>query len=179
METQQNALNKEIDILAVIDTTYVKINYPLQSKDPENPIEVDKKCLYIIVPSINQIAGPDVSFKARLWNHILFRGISISQNSDDAVIIYNINYGSGKRIFHNFIYEGITREHAVIPDPSSSNGLPADTATITFSSLDTKVKGRGTGNIDIYFALYTIDPEDSNNQILHSYYSCSSAITIK
>lgn len=173
---------QEIDVLVVIDTEYVKSNYPNPSQDPNNPTGIDHNSQHMIVSNSNVISGQgtaDLNFRAKVRDEISFRGTSISQNSDDAVIIYNIKYWSGKQVFNTFRYNTVIRQYAVVPNYDTSNGLPADTTNITFSCFNSKVKSTGTENFYVQFALYEIDPDDSDRQILFGYYYWDPAITVK
>jgi Inclusion body protein. len=182
METELNASSQEIDVLVVIDTDYVRTNYPKPSQDPNNPTGIDHNSQHMIVSNANAISGQgtaDLNFKAKAGDTVSFRSTSIYQNSDDAVMIYNIKYWSGDQVFNNFVYDAVIRKNAVVPNYNSPNGLPADTASITFSSFDSKVRNTGTENFYVQFALYTLDPNDSNKQILFGYYYWDPTITVK
>jgi hypothetical protein len=182
MDLELNSSSQEIDILVVIDTDYVKSNYPNPSQDPNNPTGIDHNSQHMIVSNTNAISGQgtaDLNFSAKAGDEVSFRSTSISQNSDDAVIIYNIKYWSGDQVFNTFVYDAVTRQQAVVPNYNSANGLPANTANITFSSFDSKVKSTGTENFYVQFALYQLDPNNSNNQILFGYYYWDPTITVK
>ncbi|REC48927.1 inclusion body family protein [Chryseobacterium pennipullorum] len=182
MDTQLSASSQEIDVLVVIDTDYVRAHYPNPSKDPNNPTGIDHNSQHMIVSNANAISGQgsaDLNFSAKVGDTVSFRSTSIYQNSDDAVIIYNIKYWSGDQVFNNFVYDAVERKQAVVPNYSSPNGLPANTADITFSSFDSKVKATGKENFYVQFALYILDPNNSNQQILLGYYYWDPTITVK
>lgn len=174
--------SQEINILVVIDTDYVRANYPNPSKDPNNPTGIDHNSQHMIVSNSNAISGQgsaELNFKARAGDNISFRSTSIYQNSDDAVIIYNIKFWSGKEVFNNFLYNAVIRKQAVVPKYESHNGLPPNFTDITFSSFDSKVRTTGTENFYVQFALYILDPQNSDRQILFGYYSWDPTITVK
>ncbi|ALR31894.1 DNA-directed RNA polymerase subunit beta [Chryseobacterium sp. IHB B 17019] len=182
MEAELKASSQEIDILVVIDTDYVKSNYPNPSQDPNNPTGIDHNSQHMIASNANVVSGQGttyLNFSARAGDFVAFRGTSIYQNSDDAIIIYNIKYWSGDQVFNSFVYDAVTRQQAVVPNYDSSNGLPPNYASITFSSFDSKVRNTGTENFYVQFALYTIDPNNSNKQILYGYYYWDPTITVK
>lgn len=182
MDTELSASSRPIDVLVVIDTDYVREHYPNPSQDPANPTGIDHNSQHMIVSNANAISGQgsaDLNFSARVGDTVSFRSTSIYQNSDDAVIIYNIKYWSGNQVFNSFVYNAVQRKQAVIPNFNSSNGLPAGTADITFSSFDSKVKSSGTENFYVQFALYIVDPKNSDRQILYGYYHWDPTITVK
>ncbi|EJL73269.1 inclusion body family protein [Chryseobacterium populi] len=182
MDTQLSASNEQIDVLVVIDTDYVMKHYPNPSQDPNNPTGIDHNSQHMIVSNSNAISGQgsaDLNFSAKAGDNVSFRSTSIYQNSDDAVIIYNIKYWSGDQVFNNFVYNAVIRKQAVVPNYDSPNGLPANTANITFSSFDSRVRSTGTENFYVQFALYTIDPNNSDRQILYGYYYWDPTITVK
>ncbi|MCJ8152568.1 inclusion body family protein [Chryseobacterium sp. SSA4.19] len=173
MKTTDKSSSQDINVLVVIDTDYVKANYPNPSKDPNNPTGIDHNSQHMIVLNANALSGQgtaDLNFSARAGDNVSFRSTSIYQNSDDAVMIYNVKYWAGDQVFNNFIYNAVTRKLAVVPNYNSPNGLPANTANITFSSFDSRVKTTGTENFYMMFALYVIDPNNSDSQILYGYY---------
>ncbi|MDQ1857496.1 MULTISPECIES: inclusion body family protein [Chryseobacterium] len=174
--------SQEIDVLIVIDTDYVRSTYPNPSKDPNNPTGIDHNSQHMIVSNANAISGQgtaDLNFSARAGDIVSFRGTSIYQNSDDAVIIYNIKYWSGDQVFNSFMYNSVERRQAAVPNLNSQNGLPAASADITFASIDSKVKATGTENFYVQFGLYILDPNDSNKQILYGYFYWDPTITVK
>jgi len=182
MEAEFNSSAQEINVLVVIDTDYVRSHYPNPSQDPNNPTGIDHNSQHMIVSNANAISGQgtaDLNFSARAGDNVSFRSTSIYQNSDDAVIIYNIKYWSGDQVFNSFVYNAVTRQQAVVPNYDSQNGLPANFASITFSSFDSKVRNTGTENFYVQFALYTIDPNNSNKQVLYGYYYWDPTITVK
>jgi hypothetical protein len=181
MDTQKSS-SQEIDVIVVIDTDYVRSHYPNPSQDSNNPTGIDHNSQHMIVSNANAISGQgtaDLNFSAKAGDSVAFRSTSIYQNSDEAVIIYNIKYWKGDQVFNNFIYNAVTRQKAVVPNYNSGNGLPANHANITFSSFDSKVRGTGKESFYVQFALYTLDPNDSNNQILFGYYFWDPTITVK
>ncbi|GEJ48058.1 MULTISPECIES: inclusion body family protein [unclassified Chryseobacterium] len=181
-DIQLNASSQEIDVLIVIDTDYVRSHYKSPSTDPNNPVGIDHNSQHMIVSNANAISGQgtaDLNFSARAGDIVSFRGTSIYQNSDDAVIIYNIKYWSGDQVFNNFVYNSVERRKAAVPNVNSQNGLPATTADITFASIDARVRATGKENFYVQFGLYILDPNDSNKQILYGYFYWDPTITVK
>ncbi|WP_300691503.1 inclusion body family protein [Chryseobacterium sp.] len=180
-DSQLKASSQEIDILIVIDTDYIRSHYTSPSTDPNNPTGIDHNSQHMIASNANALSGQgsaDLDFSARAGDVVSFRGTSIYQNSDDAVIIYNIKYWSGEQVFNNFVYNSVERKEAVVPDVKSLNGLPATKADITFASIDSKVRTTGKENFYVQFALYILDPKDSNKQILYGYFYWDPTITV-
>ncbi len=164
---------ESINILIVIDTEYVKAHYPNPSQDQNKPTGIDHNSQFMICSDPRGVVGGQgtaaLSFMANPGDFVSFYGTSIYDNSDDAVIVYGINYWSGDNVFNQFVPNLVTRAHAVIPDTTTSNGLPPVTASINFTSLDTRVAKAGTENFYVYFALYTL-AQDGETQQLYGYY---------
>ncbi|MDD5271982.1 MAG: inclusion body family protein [Methylovulum sp.] len=174
--------SQNINILVVIDTEYVKANFPPNLPlDPNNPKGINHSSQFMIVTgSRGVISGQgtaDLNFKANVGDFVGFTGTSIYDNSDDAVIVYGINYWSGAQVFNTFVSNQVNRQRAVMPNTTSNNGLPADQASINFSSLDSKVKASGTENFYVYIALYTL-ADDGQTQNLYGYYYWDPTITV-
>jgi hypothetical protein len=170
-----------IDILTVIDTEYVKKNFPNPSQDPSKPTGIDHKSQYMICSGSRGIVSgqgtADLNFKANPGDEVDFRGTSIYQNSDDAIIIYGINYWSGDKVFNTFVPDVVTRRFAVMPDTTTPNGVPAVTTSMNFTSLDARIARSGKEQFYVYFALYTL-ASDGNTQQLFGYYFWDPTITV-
>lgn len=175
---------RDINVLVVIDTEYVKAHYgPQSNPDPTKPVGIDHNSQFMICTGSRGIISgqgtADLSFKANVGDHVEFTGVSIYDNSDDAVIVYNIAYWKGDQVFNTFETNVITRKGAVVPNPNSAtgNGLPAIQTPLSFNSLDSKVKAGGTEYFYVTFALYTLD-DSGENQKLYGYYYWDPTITV-
>nr|WP_315030550.1 inclusion body family protein [uncultured Chryseobacterium sp.] len=187
---QLNASSQEIDVMIVIDTDYVKDYIKAKgltpSTDKNHAVAIDHKSQYMVVPSAHVVAGQataDLNFKGRAGDTVCFRGSSVSQNSDDSIIIYRVEKYGGVDVFYGnpFEYEFVDRTSAAVPNPKSSDrdGMPSVPGNVTFASLDARIGHIGTGNYYIYFGLYTLDPNDSSKQILYSYCYWDPTITVQ
>ena len=173
-----------IDILIVIDTEYVKKNCAI-SKDKNKPAGMDHNSQFMLCTGSRGIVSnqgkADLGFQAKVGDYVSFRGVSIYQNSDDAVIIYAISKFPNTTIdvFNQFNANSLTRSKAVQPDPRSAShdGLPALNVSQSFLSLDTRVASSGTENFMVTFALYTLG-DDGQTQNLYGYYTWDPTITV-
>lgn len=172
MENNLQASNEQIDVLVVIDTEYIKNNYPKNS-DPNQAKGINHNSQYMICYSPRGIVGgqgtADLSFKANVGDNVAFRATSIQQNSDDAVIIYGVKYWKGDKVFNTFTTNIITRNRAVQPDPDQLNGIPPLQVQQNFTSYDSKIARGGTENFYVYIALYTL-AGDGQTQELYGYF---------
>lgn len=175
----------EINMLAVIDTNYVKKalagNY---SKDPAHPKEThfSGDFCYILVngEAVNKGQGNEyVDFNAKPGDIVKLRGTSIYGNSEDAVIIYNVVRGVSEttNVFNRFVPNVITRSKAAVPDMTKSNGLPALYKPVNFTSFDAEVRTAGTEYFLIYFAIYQL-ASDGQNQELVTYIQLDPTIRV-
>ena len=166
------ASSAQIDVLVVIDTEYIKNNFP-KNTDPNNAQGIDHNSQYMICYSPRGIVSgqgsADLSFKANAGDNVSFRGTSIQQNSDDAVILYGIKYWKGDKVFNTFTTNIVTRNRAVQPDPGQLNGIPPILTTQNFTSYDSKIARGGTENFYVYIAVYTL-ASDGQAQELYGYY---------
>ncbi|AMR31310.1 DNA-directed RNA polymerase subunit beta [Mucilaginibacter sp. PAMC 26640] len=181
MSSVEISSSEAIDILIVIDTEYVKKTYPHPSQDPNNPTGIDHTSQFMICSDprggISGQGTADLNFRANPGDTVWFRGTSIYQNSDDAVIVYNIKYWSGDKVFNQFTPVLVKRNRAVMPDVNTSNGLPAVQAALNFTSLNTTVSQSGTENFYVYIALYTLG-SDGQTQNLFGYYFWDPSCTV-
>ncbi|UIK01142.1 inclusion body family protein (plasmid) [Rhizobium leguminosarum] len=166
---------QQVNILVVIDTEYVKAHYPPNSSisSPDKPPGIDHNSQFMICTgSRGAVTGQgtaDLSFKANVGDNVSFTGVSIYDNSDDAVIIYGIQYWNGDKVFNQFVPNVVTRKKAVFPNPETSNGLPPLQEQMTFATYDAKVARSGKENFYVYFALYKLS-DDGQSQNLYGYY---------
>lgn len=188
MDTSQLTSSQVIDIMVVIDTDYVKDYMKKRNLSPstksDSPVPIDHIAKYMIVPSGNALLGQatgDLNLKARNGDRVSFRGSSIYQNSDDAVIIYGFQKYSGDEIFNGnpMYYDVVDRKLAAVPDHTKKDGLPAIPANVNFYSYDATIGRTGIGNYTLNFALYTLDPNNSDRQILYSYCCWDPTITVE
>lgn len=180
----KSSTNITIPILIVIDTEYVKAHYGKQSNPNwKSPVGIDHKSQYMIANDprgINSGQGTaDIDFNAIVGDTVNFTGVSIYQNSDDAVIVYGIEKFSGDSVFNQFSLNSITRDRAVAPDPNSPNrnGLPPLHIPQNFNTLDSKVARKGKEGFMVQFGLYTLDP-DGQNQSLYGYFQWDPTIRV-
>lgn len=171
-----------INVLIVIDTAYVKATYPTPSQDPAHPTGINHSSQFMIctgsrAPVTGQ-GSADLGFTANPGDFVSFFGESIYANSDDAVIVYGIEYWSGDKVFNQFTPDQVQRKGAVVPDVTTSNGLPAVQVTSNFMSLDTRVAAQGKENFYVYFALYTLDGT-GEKQKLFGYYYWDPSVTVQ
>ncbi|EDQ3857690.1 TPA: inclusion body family protein [Salmonella enterica subsp. enterica serovar Reading] len=171
----------EINVLCVIDTELVKKKYPNPSKDPANPTGIEHDSEYMLVTgSRGNVCGQgtaDLSFRANVGDRVSFTGTSVYANSDDAVIVYGIKFGSGANVFSHFTPTVLIRECAVMPDPDTQCGIPALKQKISFSKYSADVQISGKENFIVCFALYTLD-DTGEHQNLFGYYSWDPVITV-
>ena len=172
---------QSINVLIVIDTEYVKANYPNPSQDPNNPTGINHSSQFMICTGSRGIISgqgtADLNFKANPGDFTSFFGESIYANADDAVIVYGIKYWNGVNVFNTFTVDLVRRTNAVMPNVNTSNGLPAVTGPDNFISLDSRVSQKGTENFYVYFALYTL-ADDGETQKLFGYYYWDPTITV-
>ncbi|TKC86857.1 DNA-directed RNA polymerase subunit beta [Trinickia terrae] len=176
------ASTAHIQILAVIDTEYIKATSPNPSKDWKKPTGLAHIGQFLLVTgSRGVISGQgtaDLEFRAYPGDLVSFTGTSIQDNSDDAVILYNIARYSGDEVFNPFQYNGVTRNGAVQPNLESPdrNGLPAVQRVESFASFDSRVRQSGREGFGISFGLYTL--VGGQKQELFGYYWWDPYITV-
>ncbi|MEO7065481.1 MAG: inclusion body family protein [Rhodanobacter sp.] len=175
------ASSQQVNVLVVIDTEYVKTNYPNPSKDQNQPTGINHSSQFMICTGSRGIISgqgtADLNFRANVGDNVSFTGVSIYDNSDDAVIVYGIQYWKGDKVFNQFVPNLVTRTGAVMPDSSTSNGLPAIQAKVNFSSFDSKVSNAGVENFYVFFALYKLS-DNGENQELFGYFYWDPTITV-
>lgn len=173
--------SEQINVLIVIDTDYVKAHYQKPSTDPNNPTGIDHNSQFMICTDprggiVNQ-GTADLQFTALPGDLVSFAGVSIYDNSDDAVVVYGIKYWKGDSVFNQFVPNLVRRNGAAQPDTSTPNGLPVLNVPQNFTSFDSKVKQSGTENFYVQFGLYQLVNGESQN--LFGYFYWDPSICVK
>ncbi|AOR69915.1 hypothetical protein BBJ41_20130 [Burkholderia stabilis] len=162
--------SQQIDILAVIDTEYIKRRYPNPSKKPESPIAVDHRAVNLLYTgarggSIGNGPG-DRLLTLYPGDTVSLRAVSIYENSDDAVLIYQVAHLFGQKVFNQFTQDFLEVKTVQL-NPETSDGLPPLTKLQTFASIGAKVRESGIETLGACFGLYTLE---RSTQELFGYY---------
>ena len=172
---------ESIYVNIVVDTKYLKEQYPNPSKDYHHPTGINHNSQFMVVDNkhlVEKQGTADLVFKANSGDLVSFTGTSIEANSSDAVIVYGIKYWQGDKVFNDFFYYNRkTLEKAVMPSPNG-NGLPPSQARISFMSLDSRVANSGTEHFYVYIAVYE-QSQSNSEQILYGYFYWDPSITVK
>lgn len=180
MDLLTNCKIYPINILSVIDTDYILQNYPA-GQDPDNPVQVDSQAARMICANargaVSGEGSTDLAFKARKGDYVFFRGMSMSANSDAAIIIYNVQEEDHHNIFSAFSVDEASVEEAAEPNPEYVNGIPAAYRTADFSAIRSKVKRHGTATLTVQFGLYVL--EQGQTQALYGYFQWNAKIKIE
>ncbi len=165
---------KQVNVLIVIDTDSVKKAYPSPSQSSSTPTGISHSNAWMICHSPRGIVSgqgtADLNFNAHVRDEVSFMATSIYGNSDDAVIVYDLKYWKGDRVFNQWRPDLFTLSGAVTPDPSTTNGLPAVSGSGNFSSLDTTIKKAGTEHFYVQFALYQLGDKGEKQKLFGYYY---------
>ncbi|HEY0612264.1 MAG TPA: inclusion body family protein [Chitinophaga sp.] len=180
MDLLTNCKIYPINILSVIDTDYILQNYPA-GQDPDNPVQVDSQAARMICANargaVSGEGSTDLAFKARKGDYVFFRGMSMSANSDAAIIIYNVQEEDHHNIFSAFSVDEASVEEAAEPNPEYVNGIPAAYRTADFSAIRSKVKRHGTATLTVQFGLYVL--EQGQTQALYGYFQWNAKIKVE
>ncbi|KWB45884.1 hypothetical protein WL35_12800 [Burkholderia ubonensis] len=165
-----DATAQQIDILAVIDTEYIKSRYPNPSKQPESPIAVDHRAVRLLYTGARGGAignGPaEPLLTLYPGDTVSLRAVSIYENSVDAVLIYQVAHLFGQQVFNQFSPDFLEVK-AVQLNPETSDGLPPLTTSQTFASMSAKARASGIETLGACFGLYTLE---RSTQELFGYY---------
>ncbi|MGN6082384.1 inclusion body family protein [Trinickia sp.] len=175
----------DINILVVVDTHHLETAYLNPSKDPANPTTIAHDDLYMICAAthlVDKQATADLIVKATEGDTVSFRGMSISANSDDAVIAYRIQHWDppGKTsdyVFDNFQTSAVTVPGAVRHVPSAG-ALAVTHSPSTFVSLASKVSHVGTEYFYLHIAVFRLDSH-REKQTLYGCYSWDPGIVVQ
>lgn len=184
-KTSQKSVANTVNLIMVVDTDVIKQTYGRNSGQNNACGLNHHEGINLICPKANYVgqAGgasdpANIIFSANLQDYVSFWATTVSNNSDDAVIMYNLLPNSGNpNLFNSFQSNQETMSGAAVP--SQPNSLPATPTSQTFYSFESKVKSKGTEAFSIYFAIYEIDPNNPENQILYGCYYWDPSIQVK
>lgn len=178
----QKSVATTVNVMAIIDTEYIRQSQP-RNTSKDNPVGIGHKGISLICPVADFVTYPNndianLTFKANVGDTVSFHGISVSDNSEDAVIIYGVVSADNVNVFNIFHAEEETRTGAAIPDVTQQNGLPALNESVNFYSYDAKVKNKGSEFFKINFALYTLD-DAREKQEIYGYFCWDPTIEVQ
>ncbi|RBL92434.1 inclusion body family protein [Chitinophaga flava] len=176
----QRSVGNNISVLTIVDVEQIKSLNPNPSQDPKKPQPIHyNQGITMRCPYDHYMgeSGPgNITFKANLHDSVSFRATTISGNSENAVIVYQIQPNGSINVFNQFTSNSITMTGAVVP--SLPNAVPAAAVAQTFYSYDSKIKNKGTESFTIYLALYELD-EIGENQVLYGYFYWDPTIEVQ
>ncbi|TKC86859.1 hypothetical protein FAZ69_19675 [Trinickia terrae] len=169
MTSELNDVNFEataqlVNILAVVNTEYVKKMYPNPSKSWQRPTGISSRAVYML--NSNGDGTGDQNLRVNVGDSVAFRGTSISDNAKDVVDVYTLRHFSGANVFSPFAVQ-VTSVNAISPDPEAPSDLLLSTQAQVFRSFDARVISTGTEGVATSFALYT---RIQGSQALYGYF---------
>jgi len=167
------------NILIVVDTNMVMAEYRHPSMKFNKPTLINDKGIFLLSSLKRGSALKPETGIAKATGKltfVAFRGTSIEENADSAIIIYKVNGQKENSTLGKFTVQKKTIDMAVMPDNTTPNGLPAIYGNINFTSITSRMP-IGIQKITISFALYTLD-DDKETQKLYGYYCFNTDITI-
>lgn len=175
MEIDLDSINLEkssqyIQILAVIDTNYVKNNYPNPSKNWRSPTGITSNALFMLnsrAPGVSSSEGTgDLSLRLNVGDKISLMATSLSDNSGDSAELYGIKRAAGDRVFSAFTTVIINQA-----DAESAAETPDIIATSAqsqvFRAYSAIATSSGSEKLGTIFALYT---RNQNEKTLFGYF---------
>ncbi|CAB3749399.1 hypothetical protein GQ57_00180 [Burkholderia sp. MSh2] len=175
MEVDPNNINIEkvaqsIHILAIIDTNYVKKFYPNPSKSASHPTGISSNAVFMVNSQLTGVSSAEGSGKLNLrlqvGDKVSLMGTSLSDNSEDSALIYNVQHFSGDQVFNKFATHTIEQTGASSADETPDIIASAAQSRV-FQSFNSIAKSSGSESLATVFALYTREP---NSKKLFGYF---------
>ncbi|MCA8302247.1 inclusion body family protein [Burkholderia seminalis] len=161
---------QQIDILAVVDTEYIKTRYPNPSKQPGAPTAIDHRAVRLLYTGARGGAIGNGAAESRLTllpgDTVSLRAVSLYGNADEAVLVYQVSHLFGQQVFNQFTQDFL-EVTAVQLNPETSDGLPPLKKSHTFVSIGAKARTSGIETLGACFGLYTLE---RSTQELVGYY---------
>ncbi|ONC51451.1 inclusion body family protein [Burkholderia pseudomallei] len=164
-----------VDLLVVIDSDYVKENYPDGSRVPGTPTPVDSRALFVICAGsdIGDIQSGEAICTAAVGDVVSVTCTTIQDNSSDAGILYDIWQAVNGQVFTPFKQNFSELTGAVQPDPESESrdGLPPLRKEAHVSNFTADVKSLGNAQLGLAFGIYTLARDGQRQDPLGYYLS--------
>lgn len=165
-----------VNIMTIVDADAITAVYPKNpNPSKDNPTGLNHHEGITMLCDIQNYVGninndpANLEFKANVGDWVSFHAMTVSGNSQDAVILYDVSSLNGVNVFNVFHATMETRTGAVLPNPATQDGLPPLVQPVTFYSYDSKVSNSGKETLKMKIALYTLD-DTGENQVLYDYF---------
>ncbi|MDN7874045.1 AidA/PixA family protein [Burkholderia aenigmatica] len=175
MKVDPNSINLEksaqsIQILAVIDTNYIKRSYPNPSLSAQSPTPIASNALFMLnghTPGVSSSEGTgNLSLTLNVGDKVSLMGTSLSDNSGDAAQIYHVQQYSGAQVFGPFT--AVTIEQAGAASAAETPDIIATSAqSQVFQAFESVARSSGSERLATSFALYT---RSQNKKTLFGYF---------
>jgi hypothetical protein len=171
-----------IDVMIVIDTSLAAEYDKERKSTKEKPATCTKPCAFMIAGA-DHAKGSEIaklSIKAVIGSTIRFTSVSVSNQLDHAVFVYDFQYVEGAKVLDaRRIKKRAITHLAVQPIPSQMCHRPPEA---TFAERHTCVSeigvtANGTGYYNMRFVVYDI-PRDSERPVL-GYFQAKMKIKVK
>jgi hypothetical protein len=170
-------MSKIIDIDVIIDTATIETNYG-GGGSATAPKDIGHNDLYMIAPKVVVISGQatgDLNINALVNDGIRWRSESLSGNTDQAAVIYQIDRFGGTQVTTT-PQMVVSYPPTPIPNPDSPTSYTAnDQQADTF--LNCSVISKGTENYRVWFYIVNKDP-NTGALSTFGYYRWDPTITV-
>lgn len=177
-------MSKSIDIEIVVDTVTLLASYPSPSTDPAHPTGIQHNGFaYMIAQAAYVQSGQatgDLAVNALVNDTIRWRSLSLSGNTDNSAVLYDIRWFKGEHVTTEPTQAIISQPY--VPLPILVKGQ--QTNPPTFSAVlandyfnQVNVCGHGTENYMVFFYLTIQDPK-TGKPVLKGYYYWDPAIIV-
>ncbi|MEA1673497.1 inclusion body family protein [Nitrospirillum sp. BR 11163] len=168
-------MSKFIDIEIVIDTVTLLSTYPNPSKNANAPTGIAHNFSYMIAQSAFVRSGQatgDLNINALVNDTIRWRSLSLSGNSDQSVVLYDIRQFSGTQVTGTItaIESNPYEPKPTLVDGKNTNPPTFTTVTDLDYYLQTTVINHGTENYQVYFYVTQPNPSTGQPQLVGYFY---------
>jgi hypothetical protein len=176
-------MSNYLDIEVVIDTVSLLNAYSNPSKDPNNPTGIDHTSFsYMIAQTVfvnsGQASG-NLSVKALVNDTIRWRSLSLSGNSGQSAVVYDIRQFAGQTVTSPVF---AIESQPYVPLPTLNDGHntnPPSFTTVTQNDyfLQATITNHGTEQYKVYFYVTVQDP-GTGKPVTKGYFYWDPTITV-
>lgn len=176
-------MSSYIDIEVVIDTQSLLKAYPNPSTNSASPTGIDHTSYsYMVAATAHVISGQasgNLSVKGIVNDTIRWRCLSLSGNSDQSAVVYNITQFGGTQVT-GVVNAFVAKPYAPVPILNGESNTVPPTFTTPVENdyyMEATITDHGTEQYMFYFYVTDNDP-DTGKPVLKGYFYWDPTITI-
>lgn len=166
----------------IIATDRLLKDHPNPSRDPNNPTPIAHNYAYMVAngAAINPTGSGsgDLAFGAAIGDIVQFTAVSEYNQFRQSVVMYDMFYISGDKVFQNENFELKIANDVETPFPTSFEHFTVKNVPVDFYWGQNNISSKGTENYGLRFAVYQLERGQSEPSLV-GFYQWDPQVTVK